>query len=139
MCVFDFLIRKQYKRVLSSVVTIQKNYRAHFWRRAFLRLRVAAVILQKHRRGQLGRSLHRQLKEEKRKREEEERRRVEEERRRMEMEEERRQQEAEEKRKREEEERRRQMEEEEMKRREELRLMREREEEKLAAIAAEKR
>uniref|UniRef100_A0A671Z009 Unconventional myosin-X-like n=1 Tax=Sparus aurata TaxID=8175 RepID=A0A671Z009_SPAAU len=102
--ILSYVARKQYKRVLSSVVTIQKNYRAHFWRRAFLRLRVAAVILQKHHRGQLGRSLHRQLKEEKQKREEEEMRRVEEEWRRMEMEEERRQQEEEEKRKREEEE-----------------------------------
>uniref|UniRef100_A0A671Z002 Unconventional myosin-X-like n=1 Tax=Sparus aurata TaxID=8175 RepID=A0A671Z002_SPAAU len=101
--ILSYVARKQYKRVLSSVVTIQKNYRAHFWRRAFLRLRVAAVILQKHHRGQLGRSLHRQLKEEKQKREEEEMRRVEEEWRRMEMEEERRQQEEEEKRKREEE------------------------------------
>uniref|UniRef100_A0A7N6BBX5 Myosin X, like 3 n=1 Tax=Anabas testudineus TaxID=64144 RepID=A0A7N6BBX5_ANATE len=113
----DFLIRKQYKRILSSVVTLQKNYRAHFWRRIFLRLRCATIILQKHHRGLLARSLYRQLKEEKQKREEEarrreeeeERRRVEEEKRRME--EERRQLEEEQK-KREEEEKQRLMDEE---------------------------
>uniref|UniRef100_A0A3Q3R0T2 Myosin X, like 1 n=1 Tax=Monopterus albus TaxID=43700 RepID=A0A3Q3R0T2_MONAL len=99
--ILSYVARKQYKRVLFSVVTIQKNYRAHFWRRIFLRLRLAAIVLQKHHRGQLARSLCCQLKEEKRKQEEEERRRVEEEKRRME---ERRQQEEEEKRKREEEE-----------------------------------
>uniref|UniRef100_A0A8C4GDY4 Myosin-X n=1 Tax=Dicentrarchus labrax TaxID=13489 RepID=A0A8C4GDY4_DICLA len=109
--ILSYVARKQYKRVLSSVVTIQKNYRAHFWRRAFLRLRFATIILQKHHRGQLGRSHFRQLKDEEQKRqeeeerrrkeEEEERRRVEEERRRR-MEEERRQREDEEKRKREE-------------------------------------
>uniref|UniRef100_A0A8C5HR33 Unconventional myosin-X-like n=1 Tax=Gouania willdenowi TaxID=441366 RepID=A0A8C5HR33_GOUWI len=87
--------RKQYKRVLSSVVTIQKNYRTHFWRRSFLRLRLAAVVLQKLHRGRAARTLYRQLKEEKQKREEEEeerrrreeeeeRRRVEEERKKME-------------------------------------------------------
>ncbi|KAK1903064.1 Unconventional myosin-X, partial [Dissostichus eleginoides] len=43
---------KQYKRVQSSVVTIQKNYRAHFWRRVFLRLRFATIILQKHHRAE---------------------------------------------------------------------------------------
>uniref|UniRef100_A0A8C5HPM6 Unconventional myosin-X-like n=1 Tax=Gouania willdenowi TaxID=441366 RepID=A0A8C5HPM6_GOUWI len=86
---------KQYKRVLSSVVTIQKNYRTHFWRRSFLRLRLAAVVLQKLHRGRAARTLYRQLKEEKQKREEEEeerrrreeeeeRRRVEEERKKME-------------------------------------------------------
>ncbi|KAM9710008.1 unconventional myosin-X isoform 2-T2 [Menidia menidia] len=77
--ILSYVARKQYKRVLSSVVTIQKNYRAHFWRRVFLRLRVAAVILQKHRRGQLARSLCCQLKEERQKREEEERKKREEE------------------------------------------------------------
>uniref|UniRef100_A0A8D0DDM7 Myosin X, like 1 n=1 Tax=Sander lucioperca TaxID=283035 RepID=A0A8D0DDM7_SANLU len=134
--ILSYVARKQYKRVQSSVVTIQKNYRAHFWRRVFLRLRFATIILQKHHRGQLARSLLRQLKEEKQKREEEEeerkrreekeeRKRVEEERRRLE--EERRQQEEEEKRKREEEERQKLMDEE-MKRREELRLMKEKEE-----------
>uniref|UniRef100_A0A8K9XAH2 Uncharacterized protein n=1 Tax=Oncorhynchus mykiss TaxID=8022 RepID=A0A8K9XAH2_ONCMY len=78
--------RKHYKRVLASTVTIQKNYRAHFWRRVFLRLRTAAVILQKHQRGRLARGLYRHLSEEK-KRIEEERRQVEGERRRLEEEE----------------------------------------------------
>ncbi|KAM3608206.1 uncharacterized protein V6R79_021047 [Siganus canaliculatus] len=141
--ILSYVARKQYKRVLCSVVTIQKNYRAHFWRRAFLRLRLAAVILQKHRRGQLGRSVCRQIKEEKQKRaEEEERRRREEEeeaRRRVEeeerrMEEERRQQQEEEEKKREEERKREEEEEEEM------RLMKEKEEgHKVAAKAEEKR
>uniref|UniRef100_A0A3Q2DT51 Unconventional myosin-X-like n=1 Tax=Cyprinodon variegatus TaxID=28743 RepID=A0A3Q2DT51_CYPVA len=94
--ILSYVARKQYKRILSSVVTIQKNYRAHFWRRAFLRLRLAAVVLQKHHRGQLARSLchklredkRRQEEEEKKRREEEERRRLEEEERRKRMEEE---------------------------------------------------
>uniref|UniRef100_A0AAQ6IKU5 Myosin X, like 1 n=1 Tax=Anabas testudineus TaxID=64144 RepID=A0AAQ6IKU5_ANATE len=115
--ILSYVARKQYKRILSSVVTLQKNYRAHFWRRIFLRLRCATIILQKHHRGLLARSLYRQLKEEKQKREEEarrreeeeERRRVEEEKRRME--EERRQLEEEQK-KREEEEKQRLMDEE---------------------------
>ncbi|TKS67300.1 Unconventional myosin-X [Collichthys lucidus] len=153
--ILSYVARKQYKRVLSSVVTIQKNYRAHFWRRVYLRLRVAAIILQKHHRGQLDRSLYRRLKEEKRKREEEEERRrreeeeerkriKEEEERRRRMEEERRQQqEEEERRKREEEERQRLMKEERKRKQEEeeLRLMKEKEEEeeKMAAEADEKR
>uniref|UniRef100_A0A1A8AQH0 Myosin X-like 3 n=1 Tax=Nothobranchius furzeri TaxID=105023 RepID=A0A1A8AQH0_NOTFU len=117
--ILSYVARKQYRRVLSSVVTIQKHYRAHFWRRAFLHLRSAAIVLQKHLRGQLARSFHRQLREEKRKREEEERkRREEEERRRLEEEErrrmeERKQQEEEERRKKEEEEKQRLKEEEE--------------------------
>uniref|UniRef100_A0A8C5HSB8 Unconventional myosin-X-like n=1 Tax=Gouania willdenowi TaxID=441366 RepID=A0A8C5HSB8_GOUWI len=93
--ILSYVARKQYKRVLSSVVTIQKNYRTHFWRRSFLRLRLAAVVLQKLHRGRAARTLYRQLKEEKQKREEEEeerrrreeeeeRRRVEEERKKME-------------------------------------------------------
>ncbi|XP_028291759.1 unconventional myosin-X isoform X2 [Gouania willdenowi] len=113
--ILSYVARKQYKRVLSSVVTIQKNYRTHFWRRSFLRLRLAAVVLQKLHRGRAARTLYRQLKEEKQKREEEEeerrRREEEEERRRVEeerkkMEEMRQQQEEEEER------RKRQMEEE---------------------------
>ncbi|XP_054644353.1 unconventional myosin-X isoform X2 [Dunckerocampus dactyliophorus] len=126
--ILSYVARKQYKRSLASIVTIQKNYRAHFWRRSFLRLRLASVVLQKHHRGQLARSLCRQLREEKRRKEEEERRRVEEEERRME--EERRRQE-EESRKREEEEERQRLLNEELKRKaeEELRLMKETEEE----------
>ena len=147
------LIRKQYKRVLSSVVTIQKNYRAHFWRRVFLRLRVATVILQKYRRGQLARSLCRQLREEKQKREEEERRRreEEEERRRVEEErkrmEERKQREEEERRRKEEEEEKQRLveeelkkraEEEELMRKEEQRLIQEKEEERILAAREDK-
>ncbi|KAG7275708.1 LOW QUALITY PROTEIN: hypothetical protein CRUP_011335 [Coryphaenoides rupestris] len=56
--VLSYVARKQYQRVLSSVVTIQKNYRAHFWRRGFLRLRTATLILQKHQRGRLARALY---------------------------------------------------------------------------------
>uniref|UniRef100_A0A8C1A6T0 Uncharacterized protein n=1 Tax=Cyprinus carpio carpio TaxID=630221 RepID=A0A8C1A6T0_CYPCA len=115
-------------------ITIQKNYRAHFWRQAFLRFRSAAVVLQKHIRGQIARQLYRQLLEEKRRREEEERiRRVEEERRRQEelrrLEEERLRQEEE--RKREEEERQRLQEEERRRKEEEreaLRIQQEEEE-----------
>uniref|UniRef100_A0A673XEI2 Unconventional myosin-X-like n=1 Tax=Salmo trutta TaxID=8032 RepID=A0A673XEI2_SALTR len=70
---------KHYKRVLASTITIQKNYRAHFWRRLFLRLRAAAVLLQKHQRGRLARGLYRQLEEEMRREQEERRRREEEE------------------------------------------------------------
>uniref|UniRef100_A0A8K9XR08 Unconventional myosin-X-like n=1 Tax=Oncorhynchus mykiss TaxID=8022 RepID=A0A8K9XR08_ONCMY len=81
--ILSYVARKHYKRVLASTVTIQKNYRAHFWRRVFLRLRTAAVILQKHQRGRLARGLYRHLSEEK-KRIEEERRQVEGERRRKE-------------------------------------------------------
>uniref|UniRef100_A0AAZ3RKS1 Uncharacterized protein n=1 Tax=Oncorhynchus tshawytscha TaxID=74940 RepID=A0AAZ3RKS1_ONCTS len=84
--ILSYVARKSYKRVLVSTVTIQKNYRAHFWRRVFLRLRTAAVILQKHQRGRLARGLYRHLSEEK-KRIEEERRQVEGERRRLEEEE----------------------------------------------------
>uniref|UniRef100_A0A8C7K944 Unconventional myosin-X-like n=1 Tax=Oncorhynchus kisutch TaxID=8019 RepID=A0A8C7K944_ONCKI len=83
--ILSYVARKRYKRVLASTVTIQKNYRAHFWRRVFLRLRTAAVILQKHQRGRLARGLYRHLSEEKKRiEEEEEERRLEEEKRREE-------------------------------------------------------
>ncbi|XP_056145205.1 unconventional myosin-X [Lampris incognitus] len=142
--ILSYVARKQYKRVLSSVVTIQKNYRAHFWRRVFLRLRSATVVLQKHHRGQLARSLYQQLREEKKKREEEERRKREEERRRVEeeqrkLEEERRRQQEEEaeKRKRAEEEEKQRLMEEEQRRRDEeeerLRIRKEKEEEQIRA------
>uniref|UniRef100_A0AAZ3RJX7 Uncharacterized protein n=1 Tax=Oncorhynchus tshawytscha TaxID=74940 RepID=A0AAZ3RJX7_ONCTS len=71
--ILSYVARKSYKRVLVSTVTIQKNYRAHFWRRVFLRLRTAAVILQKHQRGRLARGLYRHLSEEKKRIEEERR------------------------------------------------------------------
>ncbi|XP_048857839.1 unconventional myosin-X [Brienomyrus brachyistius] len=70
--ILSYVARKHYRKVLSSIVTIQKNYRAHFWRRVFLRLRWAALVFQKHRRGQLARGLCCRLRREKREREEEE-------------------------------------------------------------------
>uniref|UniRef100_A0AAZ3P1T9 Unconventional myosin-X-like n=1 Tax=Oncorhynchus tshawytscha TaxID=74940 RepID=A0AAZ3P1T9_ONCTS len=115
--ILSYVARKSYKRVLVSTVTIQKNYRAHFWRRVFLRLRTAAVILQKHQRGRLARGLYRHLSEEK-KRIEEERRRKEERRRVLELEEVRRK-----------EERRRVFELEEVRRMEEERLRQQKEQE----------
>uniref|UniRef100_A0A672H515 Myosin X, like 1 n=1 Tax=Salarias fasciatus TaxID=181472 RepID=A0A672H515_SALFA len=130
--ILSYVARKHYKRVLSSVVTIQKNYRAHFWRRAFLRLRLAAIVLQKHHRGRAARALYSQLQEEKRRQEDEERRRreEEEERRRVEEEEKRRMEEMrkeeEERRRKEEEEKQSQTSEEESRQMEEiLRLERE--------------
>lgn len=66
--------RKNYRKVLNSIVKIQKNYRAHLYRRRFLRQRSATLVLQKHRRGQVARGVCRKLREEKKKREEEERR-----------------------------------------------------------------
>ncbi|XP_034429221.1 unconventional myosin-X [Hippoglossus hippoglossus] len=144
--ILSYVARKQYKKVLSSVVTIQKNYRAHFWRRVFLRLRVATLILQKHQRGRRARSLCCQLREENQKREEEERRRRREEeeeaRRRVEeeqnrrMEEERQRREEEEKQRLMDEEMRRRAEEESV-RKEEMRLKEE--EQKMAASEDKKR
>ncbi|KAG8431879.1 hypothetical protein GDO86_019624 [Hymenochirus boettgeri] len=76
-------------------VTFQKNYRAHFWRATFLRIRQSAVQVQKHWRGKVARRFYQEMLEEERKRrEEEERKRKEdEEKRRMEMEEQRRREE----------------------------------------------
>ncbi|XP_067106712.1 unconventional myosin-X [Osmerus mordax] len=123
--ILRYVARKHYQRVLSSTITIQKNYRAFFWRRGFLRLRSTALILQTQHRGQLARRRYRQLLEEKRRREEEERKREEEERKREEEEEERRRVEEEERKLEEE---RRQQEEEE-RRREEVERLRQMEEE----------
>ncbi|KAH0621187.1 hypothetical protein JD844_022242 [Phrynosoma platyrhinos] len=80
--VLGYMARKKYQRVLASVVTIQKNYRAHFWKKCLLRLKASAIVLQKHWRGQLTRSLYRHLlqEEQRRKQEAEEQRRREEER-----------------------------------------------------------
>ncbi|XP_042302396.1 unconventional myosin-X-like isoform X1 [Sceloporus undulatus] len=80
--VLGYMARKKYQRALSSVVTIQKNYRAHFWKKSFLRLKASTIVLQKHWRGQLTRSLYRHLlqEEQRRKQEAEEQRRQEEER-----------------------------------------------------------
>ncbi|KAK2839710.1 hypothetical protein Q5P01_013450 [Channa striata] len=127
--ILSYVARKHYKRILSSVVTIQKNYRAHFWRRIFLRMRLATIVLQKHHRGRLARSLRHQLKEEKQKREEEERRRREEEEERRRIEEEKRRME-EEKRLREEEEEQRRRDEEEKQRQMEAEMHRQAEEER---------
>ncbi|MBN3318937.1 MYO10 protein, partial [Atractosteus spatula] len=135
--ILSYVARKHYKKVLASIITIQKNYRAHFWRRMFLRLQAAALVFQKHWRGQLARSLFRQLLEEKRRREEEERRkREEEERRRKEEEaaaERKRLEEEELKRKEEEEAIRRRQEEEELKARQEEEELKARQEEEDAA------
>ncbi|KAG5852505.1 hypothetical protein ANANG_G00063140 [Anguilla anguilla] len=69
--ILRYTARKYYRKVLASIVTIQKNYRAYFWRRAFLRVRSATLVFQKHRRGQLARALSCQLREKKRREEEE--------------------------------------------------------------------
>ncbi|XP_041117513.1 unconventional myosin-X-like [Polyodon spathula] len=126
--VLRYVARKHYQKVLASILTIQKNYRAHFWRRLFLQERSAVVVLQKHRRGQLARNLYRHLREEKHKREEEERKRkAEEEERRHKEEEaaaERRRQEEELKRKQEEEALRIREAEEELKRKQEEEALR---------------
>lgn len=75
--------------MLASVVTIQKNYRAYFWKKSLLRLKDSAIVLQKHWRRQLACSLYRHLlqEEQRRKQEAEEQRRQEEERIRKEEEE----------------------------------------------------
>lgn len=98
-CLF-LVFRKKYQKVLASVVLIQKNYRAYFWKKSLLRLKASAVTLQRHWRGHLARSLYQHLLqqqlrqkqevEERRKREEEEQIRREEEERQWQEEEERR-------------------------------------------------
>ncbi|XP_078408901.1 unconventional myosin-X-like [Cetorhinus maximus] len=90
--ILGYRARTRYRKVLASLLIIQKNYRAHFWRNVFLRLRSAAIVFQKHRRGQVARRLFLQLKADKRmleqqREEEEQRRREEEERLRREEEE----------------------------------------------------
>nr|XP_055071059.1 unconventional myosin-X [Misgurnus anguillicaudatus] len=119
--ILSYVARKHYQKVRSSTITIQKNYRAHFWRKVFLRLRSATLVLQKHLRGRHARQLYRQLLEEKLRREEEERIRREEEERK-------RQEELEEEKRREEEEKQRLREEEEQRRIEEEALRRQQEE-----------
>nr|XP_010586381.2 unconventional myosin-X isoform X2 [Loxodonta africana] len=82
--ILGYVARKQYRKVLSCVVTLQKNFRTLLLRRRFLHLKKAAIIFQKQLRGQLARRVYKQLlaqkqEEEKKKREEEERRKREEE------------------------------------------------------------
>uniref|UniRef100_A0A452V8S0 Unconventional myosin-X n=1 Tax=Ursus maritimus TaxID=29073 RepID=A0A452V8S0_URSMA len=83
--ILGYLARKQYRKVLYCVVTIQKNYRAFLLRKRFLHLKKAAIVFQKRLRGQIARRIYRRLlaekreEEEKRKREEEEQRKREEE------------------------------------------------------------
>ncbi|KAG8125339.1 hypothetical protein E2320_020605 [Naja naja] len=69
--VLGYMARKKYRRVLASVVTIQKNYRAHFWKKSLLRLKASAIVLQKHWRGCLARNLYQDLLEEKQRQKEE--------------------------------------------------------------------
>lgn len=77
--------RKHFKKAVSSIVTIQKNYRAHLYRSRFLRKCSAALVLQKCRRGQVARGRCRKLRDEKRKSEEEDRRKKEEEQKKREL------------------------------------------------------
>nr|XP_044989043.1 unconventional myosin-X isoform X2 [Jaculus jaculus] len=84
--VLGYLARKQYRKVLHGVVTIQKNCRAFLMRRRFVHLKKAAIVLQKQLRGQLARRAYRQLLAEKREQEERQRR-EEEEKKRLEQEE----------------------------------------------------
>uniref|UniRef100_A0A9J7YPD9 Myosin X, like 1 n=1 Tax=Cyprinus carpio carpio TaxID=630221 RepID=A0A9J7YPD9_CYPCA len=74
-----YIARKNFKKALDSIVTIQKNYRAYLYRRRFQRKCSAALVLQKHRRGQVARGVCHKLREEKRKKEEEERKKKEDE------------------------------------------------------------
>ncbi|XP_013912288.1 PREDICTED: unconventional myosin-X-like [Thamnophis sirtalis] len=69
--VLGYMARKKYRRVLASIVTIQKNYRAHFWKKSLLRLKASAIVLQKHWRGCLARNLYQDLLEEKQRQKEE--------------------------------------------------------------------
>uniref|UniRef100_A0A8C0EXY8 Uncharacterized protein n=1 Tax=Bubo bubo TaxID=30461 RepID=A0A8C0EXY8_BUBBB len=100
------LLHGKYQKVLASVVIIQKNYRAYFWKKSLLRLKASAVTLQKHWRGRLARSLYQHLlqQELRRKQEAEERRKQEEEEQIRREEEERQWQEEEERRRKQEEE-----------------------------------
>ncbi|KAJ7338426.1 hypothetical protein JRQ81_012074 [Phrynocephalus forsythii] len=84
--VLGYMARKHYRKVLYSVVVIQKNYRSFYLRRRYLLMRKAAITFQKHLRGQMARCVYRRLLEEKRRQEEEKKREEEEERKRQEEE-----------------------------------------------------
>ncbi|XP_035383783.1 unconventional myosin-X isoform X2 [Electrophorus electricus] len=70
--ILGYRARRQYRQLLQSVVVIQKNWRALFWRKRFLMLRWASVTLQKRVRGQRARQLYARLLEQRRRRREEE-------------------------------------------------------------------
>ncbi|XP_008275165.1 unconventional myosin-X [Stegastes partitus] len=72
-----FSAKKHFKRVRTSVVTLQKHLRRHIQHRRFTKQRKAALVLQKHRRGQVARTRVRKLKDEKKKKEEEQRKKEE--------------------------------------------------------------
>ncbi|KAM6912324.1 unconventional myosin-X [Xenentodon cancila] len=74
-----FSAKKHFKRVRTSVITLQKHFRKHILHRRFAKQRKAALVLQKHRRGQVARAHVRKLREEKKKREEEQRKKEDEE------------------------------------------------------------
>uniref|UniRef100_G3UFP7 Myosin X n=1 Tax=Loxodonta africana TaxID=9785 RepID=G3UFP7_LOXAF len=59
--ILGYVARKQYRKVLSCVVTLQKNFRTLLLRRRFLHLKKAAIIFQKQLRGQLARRVYKQL------------------------------------------------------------------------------
>lgn len=77
LCCFDR--RKHFKRVRTSVVTLQKHLKKHIQRRRFVKQCKAALVLQRHRRGQVARAQVRKLKEEMKKKEEEQKKKEEEE------------------------------------------------------------
>ncbi|XP_030066757.1 unconventional myosin-X-like [Microcaecilia unicolor] len=70
--ILGYMARKSYRKMLVSVVTIQKNYRAHFYQRQFMHLKESILVLQKYWRGREVRRLYKQLLQEKQKQKEEE-------------------------------------------------------------------
>uniref|UniRef100_A0AAQ6AKB0 Myosin X, like 1 n=1 Tax=Amphiprion ocellaris TaxID=80972 RepID=A0AAQ6AKB0_AMPOC len=77
VCFRHLVLRKHFKRVRISVVTLQKHLRRHIQHQRFTTQRKAVLVLQKHRRGQVARTRVRKLKEEKKKKEEEQRKKEE--------------------------------------------------------------
>uniref|UniRef100_A0A665TKD2 Myosin X, like 1 n=1 Tax=Echeneis naucrates TaxID=173247 RepID=A0A665TKD2_ECHNA len=68
-----FSAKKYFKCVRASVVTLQKHFRKYIQCRRYVKRRKAALVLQKHMRGQVARARVRKLREEKKKREDEQR------------------------------------------------------------------